>query len=180
MIKLIQAIDEHRTGLKELIEDAEDTLASGDVQRLKDSDFLIGVLVGAMRRSTPGNGQTPILKAFGAPGDWGYGTPIGAALLEALKEASANPNHMIEAIRCEFEAATVKFPTWPTDPLHALAILGEEFGELTKSMLQLTYEPHKATREKVKEEAIQTAAMALRLSMSLDCYQYRQSGQHIQ
>lgn len=28
----------------------------------------------------------PILESFGAPGDWGYNTPIGSALLEALKE----------------------------------------------------------------------------------------------
>ncbi len=26
-----------------------------------------------------------IHKAFGAPGDWGYGTPIGAALYQSLK-----------------------------------------------------------------------------------------------
>lgn len=27
----------------------------------------------------------PVMKAMGAPGDWGYGTPIGDALLELLK-----------------------------------------------------------------------------------------------
>lgn len=31
----------------------------------------------------------PVLRAFGAPGDWGYGTPIGDALLAALKAQSA-------------------------------------------------------------------------------------------
>lgn len=30
----------------------------------------------------------PIHKAFGAPGDWGYGTPIGDALLEAYQSPS--------------------------------------------------------------------------------------------
>lgn len=65
-------------------------------------------------------------------------------------------------IEAEVARAVAKFPTWPTDPLHALAVLGEEFGELTKAMLQLTYEPHKSSAEEVRTEALQTAAMALR------------------
>lgn len=44
----------------------------------------------------------------------------------------------------EIERAIAKFPTWPTDPLHALAVLGKEFGELTKAVLQSIYEPHKS------------------------------------
>lgn len=82
----------------------------------------------------------------------------------------------------EVDKAMDKFPTWPTDPLHALAVLGEEFGELTKAVLQLTYEPHKASAsvENVREEAVQTAAMALRFLMSLDEYKYGQSEQHRQ
>jgi NTP pyrophosphatase (non-canonical NTP hydrolase) len=88
--------------------------------------------------------------------------------------------NVIDQITAELERATVKFPTWPTDPLHALAVLGEEYGELTKAMLQLTYEPHKTTPEEVRAEAIQTAAMALRLAMSLDRYEYRRGEQHKQ
>ncbi len=87
---------------------------------------------------------------------------------------------IIEAVKAELTRATAKFPTWPTDPLHALAVLGEEFGELTKAMLQLSYEPGKATVADVREEAIQTAAMALRLAMSLDHYEYKRSEQHQQ
>lgn len=87
---------------------------------------------------------------------------------------------IIEAVKAELARATAKFPSWPTDPLHALAILGEEFGELTKAMLQLTYEPDKATAADVREEAIQTAAMALRLALSLDHYEYKRSEQHPQ
>lgn len=80
----------------------------------------------------------------------------------------------------ELERALAKFPTWPTDPLHALAVLGEEFGELTKAMLQFTYEPHKTTRLEIRKEAIQTAAMALRLVHSLPIYDYAPSRQHKQ
>ncbi len=47
-------------------------------------------------------------------------------------------------------------------------------------MLQLTYEPDKATAADVWEEAIQTAAMALRLAMSLDHYEYKRGEQHQQ
>ena len=86
----------------------------------------------------------------------------------------------IDEIAAEVSRATTKFPTWPTDPLHALAVLGEEYGELTKAMLQLTYEPQKTSSAEVRAEAIQTAAMALRLVMSLDRYQYRPGEQHVQ
>lgn len=80
----------------------------------------------------------------------------------------------------EVNRATHKFPTWPTDPLHALAVLGEEFGELTKAVLQHTYEPEKSSLSDVKEEAIQTAAMALRFVLSLSQYEYSRCEQHQQ
>ena len=80
----------------------------------------------------------------------------------------------------EVRRATQKFPTWPTDPFHAVAVLGEEFGELTKAVLQHTYEPHKATLDDVRDEAIQTAAMAIRFLMSLDVYECARGIQHEQ
>lgn len=86
----------------------------------------------------------------------------------------------IAEILNEVRRATAKFPTWPTDPLHALAVLGEEYGELNKAMLQLTYEPHKTSAEEVRKEAIQTAAMALRLAISLERYEYSRCPQHEQ
>lgn len=86
----------------------------------------------------------------------------------------------IDRIINEVERATRKFPTWPTDPLHALAVLGEEFGELTKAVLQQTYEPHKNLPGEVMKEAIQTAAMALRFAMSLDAYEHEKCPQHEQ
>ena len=87
---------------------------------------------------------------------------------------------VVAEILDEVERAMRKFPSWPTDPLHALAVLGEEFGELTKDVLQLTYEPHKSCRENVRVEAIQTAAMALRFAASLDVYEYERGNQHAQ
>jgi len=89
-------------------------------------------------------------------------------------------NLVLDEVLAELQRATEKFPTWPTDPLHALAVLGEEFGELTKAMLQFIYEPHKTTRLEIRKEAIQTAAMALRLVRSLSVYDYAPSAQHSQ
>ena len=86
---------------------------------------------------------------------------------------------LTEVLR-ELERATAKFPTWPTDPLHALAVLGEEFGELTKEAVQLVYEPHKTSPEAFRKEAVQTAAMALRFVASLDRYEPEPGVQHHQ
>ena len=100
----------------------------------------------------------------------------------ALSSIATEPdrNAALTDVLEELERATRKFPTWPTDPLHAVAVLGEEFGELTKAALQLTYESHKTSAEEVRTEAIQTAAMALRFAMSLDVYVYQGSAQHEQ
>lgn len=89
-------------------------------------------------------------------------------------------HHIITEVLAELVRATEKFPTWPSDPLHAVAVLGEKFGELTKAALQLTYEPHKTSVAEVRAEAIQTAAMALRFAMSLGRYEYAGCKQHVQ
>lgn len=36
------------------------------------------------------------LKAFGSPGDWGYGTPIGDALLAAFKQPLPEPRRFTD------------------------------------------------------------------------------------
>ena len=87
---------------------------------------------------------------------------------------------IIEEVFHEIEKAVRKFPTWPTDPLHAIAVLGEEYGELTQAVLQSVYEPHKSGPDQVRLEAIQTAAMAIRFLISLDEYKYVRGDQHKQ
>lgn len=86
----------------------------------------------------------------------------------------------VNDIMHEVARATEKFPTWPTDPLHAVAVLGEEYGELVKAVLQSVYEPHKSSPADVREEAIQCAAMAVRFCMSLAVYSYTPGVQHMQ
>ena len=78
----------------------------------------------------------------------------------------------IDEVCTELDRATEKFPTWPSDPFHALAVLGEEYGELNQAVLQFTYEPGKATMADIKAEAVQTAAMAARFLMSVYEYDY--------
>jgi len=87
---------------------------------------------------------------------------------------------VIQEVINEVQRATEKFPTWPTDPIHAMAVLGEEYGELNKAILQSVYEPHKSNLKDVRDEAVQTAAMAIRFLMSLDKYQYIKDKQHHQ
>lgn len=74
----------------------------------------------------------------------------------------------------EVREAKTKFPLWPSDPLHAKAILDEESGELTRAMLQYIYEPNskKSDLHDIREEAVQTAAMALRFLEGLSQYKY--------
>lgn len=86
----------------------------------------------------------------------------------------------LQIARQEVLRATEKFPTWPTEALDAVAVVQEEIGELQKEVLQMTYEPHKASPEEVAKEAIQTAAMAVRFLMSLDRYTYTPGEQHSQ
>jgi hypothetical protein len=87
---------------------------------------------------------------------------------------------VIAEVTAEVERATLKFPTWPTDGLHATGVVAEEMGELQKEVMQLTYEPHKSTPETVRKEALQLAAMSLRFLMSLDRYEYKPGPQHPQ
>lgn len=99
-------------------------------------------------------------------------------LADAMKTGGVDP--VVGPVLAEVKRATERFPTWPTDPLHAVAVLGEEFGELTKAALQTVYEPHKVQPGELRTEAIQTAAMALRFLASLDAYEFSRSAQHQQ
>lgn len=87
---------------------------------------------------------------------------------------------VVKEVGAEIARAIAKFPEWPTDPLHAFAIVSEEFGECQKEVLQMTYEPHKSSREAVRKEAVQLAAMAIRFLVSLDRYEYTPRAQHAQ
>jgi len=133
--------------------------------------------------------MTPDPADAGPPQDMGVpATPSGhSSETEPSCTVSAQsvsvPNAIeraIDVVRTEIASAIVKFPTWPTDPLHAVAVVGEEAGELTKATLQAVYEPHKSTSDDVFEEAVQTAAMAIRFLASINEYEYAEGVQHAQ
>lgn len=76
-------------------------------------------------------------------------------------------------VAAELQRATTKFPQWPDDMMHAVTIVGEEYGELLKDVLQYNYEPHKKkSLETIRAEAIQTIAMLHRFLNSLDAGRY--------
>lgn len=86
-----------------------------------------------------------------------------------------------DKVLCELKRAQGKFPQWPSDPVHAAAIIAEECGELQRAVLQRMYEPRKGTTmNDVRTEAVQTAAMCLRFLESMDKYEWSQAKQHKQ
>ena len=85
----------------------------------------------------------------------------------------SNWQPILDDIQKELTLACEKFPGWPTDPIHAAAIIAEESEELIQATLELTYEPEKCTWEHMRSEAIQTAAMAIRFIAGMESYQYR-------
>lgn len=76
-------------------------------------------------------------------------------------------------IAAEKARAEGLYPAWPTDPIHAAAIVQEECGELIRAVLQWVYEPQRGVTEAgIRTEAIQTAAMVLRFVEALDVNAY--------
>lgn len=120
-----------------------------------------------------------LISSMKANGRFGPRNRYGVCDVAKAAPRPAMQSTIVEVL-AEIERATAKFPTWPTDPLHAIGVLGEEFGELTKAVMQATYEPHKNGPGAVHDEAVQTAAMALRFLASLDCYEYASCPQHQQ
>jgi hypothetical protein len=94
---------------------------------------------------------------------------------------TAKPYESLQAeILAEVLRASEKSPAWPSDPIHAAAIVGEEAGKLTMATLKACYEPRKYSPDDVRAEAIQTAAMCLRFLRSFDDmpYSFKPGPQH--
>lgn len=76
---------------------------------------------------------------------------------------------VFDMIHNELEFALQKFPQFPSDPIHAMAVVNEEAGEATKDALQWTYEPHKQkNKDTLRIELVQTAAMCIRMLCGLE------------
>lgn len=68
----------NRIKLAKVLREQADAIRDAEPQR--ESDFDNAELLRVLARVLEGK---PIERAFGAPGDWGYGTPIGDALAES-------------------------------------------------------------------------------------------------
>jgi hypothetical protein len=79
----------------------------------------------------------------------------------------------VSDIVAELEQAERKFPGFPTDPVHAAAIIVEEAGELQQAALQFTYEG--GGFDCLYKEAVQTGAMALRFLLNIGAMKMRPS-----
>lgn len=75
------------------------------------------------------------------------------------------PELIVDAILNEIERAEAKFPGWPSDMVHAAAIVGEESGELTRAALKWTYEGGDIIE--AQKEAVQVACTAIRFLKGL-------------
>jgi NTP pyrophosphatase (non-canonical NTP hydrolase) len=84
----------------------------------------------------------------------------------------ATSRHNTE-VSTELQKAIEKFPLWPNDMFHALTIIQEEVGELSKAVLQFNYEVDKGvTVGDIRKEAIQSICMLHRFLNSLDRDKY--------
>lgn len=81
----------------------------------------------------------------------------------------------VDAVFKELRKAEHKFPGFPTDPIHAVAILAEECGELQQACLDWTY--GRGEKKQVYDEAIQCAAMSLRFLFNYNKMEPRPSEQ---
>jgi hypothetical protein len=96
---------------------------------------------------------------------------------EKLPAQPGSREHAMARIEWELMQAIRKHPFWPTDLVHAAAIVTEEKGELDQSALDCTY--HNGSVDSMAEEAEHIGAMAVRFLMHLYAgdYHVRPSGQ---
>ena len=75
---------------------------------------------------------------------------------------------VIDLIFKELEKAQKNHPDWPLDAIHAAAIIEEESGELLRAAIDFNY--HNGKLKNMKNEAVQTAAMAIRFLINSDIF----------
>lgn len=68
----------------------------------------------------------------------------------------------IDAVLFELKNAVRRYPVWPDDPVTASAIVAEEAGELIQAALDVHWHKQAHKEDNMIDEAIQTAAMAIR------------------
>ena len=74
--------------------------------------------------------------------------------------------HHFYDITREYEKAVIKYPDFPSDLIHCVAIMAEESGESVRAVLNHVY--HGEDIELLRKELIQTGAMVIRCLEKLE------------
>lgn len=82
----------------------------------------------------------------------------------------SNAVSLCQEILDELERSENIHPNWPTDPVHAGAILAEEAGEVVKAINNVVTK-HKEDSD-YRTEAVQCAAMCIRFLKNLERYDW--------
>ena len=72
---------------------------------------------------------------------------------------------IMDDVLSELRRAEAKYPVWPHDIIHAVAIVAEESGEAVRAALNHVY--HGEPVETLRGELVQAAAMAIRVLKNL-------------
>lgn len=78
---------------------------------------------------------------------------------------------IVGEILTELERAETIHPNWPTDPIHAAAIMMEEAGEVVKAVNDSVEKG--SDTENCKTEAIHAAAMCIRFLKNISTYDWK-------
>jgi hypothetical protein len=80
---------------------------------------------------------------------------------ELISAVGPEAEAVLQAILVEYLRARAQHPAWPTDPVHASAVLAEESGELMQAALDFCYGKDTHKRHMMLE-AVQCGAMSIR------------------
>lgn len=77
---------------------------------------------------------------------------------------------VMQEILAEYERASRMYPAWPHDIVHAAAIMVEEAGETLQAANNYYHGQKESSLAMIRKEAVETAAMCLRLLLDTECY----------
>lgn len=107
----------------------------------------------------------------------GWADDLDAEFMDSLDSIKSRYADVLDMVAVELMKVEKVHPEWPLDPLHAIGILQEEVGELTKDVLQMVYEPEKTSMNNINAEAVQVGAMAFRFLLATGTYEFKESKQ---
>lgn len=89
------------------------------------------------------------------------------------QQTGAKLDEVYSKLTNELKRAESLWSAWPTDPIHAAAIIVEEVGELVKAIQDNKNKPKDCGKEDILKEAVQSGAMVLRFLKNFDKYDFK-------